>query len=199
MRIRSVRRSRSLPSKTRGSSYPRREGGPSPRARQPCESAQGCTSERHGPRRCAGRCTRAGSRNADPTGCGAVRLPTWRESTPKETSFRSRSASAYAKTQIPAPTTTATAPRTVAASAWLPLPSEPARPSLHAERESKSTKNDWCAEEKRQHFYKPQDAADEADLRGAVARALPGPAAEKGEEGNREHDDERDEEQALAV
>jgi hypothetical protein len=93
MQIRFVRRSRPSPSKTRGSSYPRREGGPSRRARQGCESAQGCTSERRGPRRCAGRCTRAGSRNADPTGCGAVRLPTWRESTPKETSFRSRSAS----------------------------------------------------------------------------------------------------------
>ena len=57
LQIRSVRRSRPSPSKTRESSYPRREGGPSPRARQACESAQGCTNERRGPRRCAGRCT----------------------------------------------------------------------------------------------------------------------------------------------
>src|SRR5439155_822788 len=36
-----------------------------------------------------------------------------------------------------------------------------ASPSLRAEYEGESTKNDWCAEEKRQHSYKPQDAADE--------------------------------------
>ena len=70
-------------SKTRGSSYPRRKGGPSPRARQACESAQGYTNERRGPRRCAGICTQADSRSAGPTGCGAVRLRTWRESTPE--------------------------------------------------------------------------------------------------------------------
>ena len=82
LRIRSARRSRPSPSRARGSSYPRREGEPSPRGRQAYESARGCTNEGRGPKRCAGRCTRADSRNADPTGCGAVRLRTRRKSTP---------------------------------------------------------------------------------------------------------------------
>ena len=90
-----VRRSRPSP-KTRGSSCPRYGAAPCPRAGQAYGSALGCTSERRVRRRCADRCTQAGSRIAYRQDCGGETKDSRENSTPRgELARTDQSGSAY--------------------------------------------------------------------------------------------------------
>jgi hypothetical protein len=72
---------------------------------------------------------------------------------------------------------------------------------LQPECEAQSTEDDWGAEPKGQYSHKAEDGADQADLRGAVARGpcASSPASEKDEERDSEDDDQGDEDHALAI
>ena len=74
-------------------------------------------------------------------------------------------------------------------------------PTLQSEREAESTEDDRGAEPEGQHSHQAEDGADKANLRGAVTRGVcaPSPASEKGEERDREDNDQGDEDDALAI
>jgi hypothetical protein len=68
-------------SKPRGRTFLRLPAEPSAQVERGCGSVRGCTSGRRDPRRCAGRCTRVGSRSAARSDCGGAGADSHSEST----------------------------------------------------------------------------------------------------------------------